>query len=114
MDSANAARSIALAQYEKAIQSAFREVANALAGRDTLTLQLQATQALLDAETARAQLTKLRFDNGAASQLDWLDAQRPLFGARQGLIQTRLAYLQNRVELYKTRGGGAPAPDQAR
>ena len=111
MDSANAARSIALAQYEKAIQSAFREVANALAGRDTLTL---ATQALLDAETAHAQLTKLRFDNGAASQLDWLDAQRPLFGARQGLIQTRLAYLQNQVQLYKTRGGGAPAPDQAR
>jgi multidrug efflux system outer membrane protein len=107
LDSAKTGRDIAVAQYEKAIQSAFREVADALAGRDTLTLQLKASQALLDAETERTRLTKLRFDNGAASQLDWLDAQRSLFSASQALVQTRQAYLQNQVALYKTLGGGA-------
>ncbi len=108
LDGAKATREIALAQYEKAIQSAFREVSDALAGRATLTEQLNASEALLDAETARSKLTKLRFDNGAASQLDWLDAQRSLFGAQQALVQIRLAYLQNQVVLYKTLGGGAP------
>jgi len=109
--SAQAARDIAVAQYEKAIQNAFREVADALAGRDTLARQLHAAQAQLDAEAARSRLTKLRYDNGAASQLDWLDAQRSLFATRQALVQTRLAYLQNQVSLYKALGGGAsPRP----
>ncbi|MDD2924250.1 efflux transporter outer membrane subunit [Rhodoferax sp.] len=114
LDSAKVTRDIAVAQYEKAIQSAFREVSDALAGRDTLAQQLQASQALLDAETARSNLTKLRFDKGAASQLDWLDAQRSLFAAQQALIQTRLASLQNQVVLYKVLGGGflaEPSPD---
>ena len=107
LDSAQVARNIAVAQYEKAIQSAFREVADALAGEATLGQQLQASQALLAAERERTRLTKLRFDNGAASQLDWLDAQRSLFSAQQSLVQTRLAYLQNRIALYKSLGGGA-------
>lgn len=98
---------IAVAQYEKSIQSAFREVADALAGRDTLERQLQAQQAQQDAETDRLRLTDLRFRNGAASQLDWLDAQRSLFATQQALVQVRLAYLQNQVALYKTLGGGA-------
>ena len=63
-----------MAQYEKSIQGAFREVADALASRATLMQQLQASQALLDAETSRSALTQLRLDNGAANQLDWLDA----------------------------------------
>lgn len=105
LDTAKTGRDIYIAQYEKAIQSAFREVADALAGRDTLAQQLKATQALVQAETERTRLTKLRFDNGAASQLDWLDAQRSLFSASQSLVQTRLAYLQNQVALYKTLGG---------
>jgi len=109
LDAALAARGIALAQYEKSIQSAFREVADALAARDTLAQQLQANQALLQAESGRARLTQLRYDNGAASALDWLDAQRSLFSAQQTLISTRLAYLQNQVALYKTLGGGLPA-----
>lgn len=106
LDAARVARDIAVAQYEKAIQSAFREVSDALAGRDTLAQQLQASEALLEAETARSKLTKLRFDNGAASQLDWLDAQRSLFAAQQAQVQTRLASLQNQVALYKVLGGG--------
>jgi multidrug efflux system outer membrane protein len=101
---------IAVAQYEKAIQSAFREVADALAGRDTLEQQLKAQQAQNEAETGRLRLTDLRFQNGAASQLDWLDAQRSLFTSQQALVQVRLAYLQNQVVLYKTLGGGTTLP----
>lgn len=107
LESAQAMRDIAVAQYEKAIQTAFREVADALASRTTLAEQLQAQQSLLAAEADRSRLTKLRLDNGAASQLDWLDAQRSLFAAQQALVQTRLAYLQNQIALYKTLGGGA-------
>jgi multidrug efflux system outer membrane protein len=107
LDSAKTGRDIAVAQYEKAIQTAFREVADALAGRDTLAQQLSAQQAQLDAETRRLRLTELRYQNGAASLLDWLDAQRTLFATQQLMVQTRLAYLQNQVALYKTLGGGA-------
>ncbi len=105
--SAKVAFDIAVAQYEKSIQSAFREVADALAGRDTLAQQLQAQQAQNEAETGRLRLTDLRYQNGAASQLDWFDAQRSLFASQQALVQVRLAYLQNQVALYKTLGGGA-------
>jgi outer membrane protein, multidrug efflux system len=107
LDASQAGRDIAVAQYEKSIQSAFREVADALAGRETLGRQMQATQAQLAAETARLRLTDLRLQNGAASQLDSLDAQRSLFGVQQAVVQTRLAYLQNQVALFKTLGGGA-------
>lgn len=107
LDAARTGREIAVAQYEKTIQSAFREVADALASRATLVEQVQAQQALLDAETARSQLTQLRLTHGAANQLDWLDAQRALFGAQQALVQTRLASLQNQIALFKTLGGGA-------
>ena len=100
-------RDIAVAQYEKSIQTAFREVADTLASRSTLTQQLQAQQALLQAEAARSQLTKLRLDNGVANQLDWLDAQRSLFAAQQAMVQTQLASLQNQVALFKVLGGGA-------
>ena len=107
LDGAKAGRDMAVAQYEKAIQNAFREVADALASRATLAQQLQASQALLDAETARSTLTQLRFDNGAASQLDRLDAKRALFAAQQALVQTRLAALQNQVTLFKALGGSS-------
>ncbi len=113
LEAAKAGRDIAVAQYEKAIQSAFREVADALAGRDTLTRQLAASQGLLQAESERTRLTKLRFDAGAASQLDWLDAQRSLFIAQQTLVQTQLAYLQNQIALYKSLGGGARGTEPA-
>jgi multidrug efflux system outer membrane protein len=108
LDAAQAGRDIAVAQYEKAIQSAFREVADSLAANTTLARQLRAQDAQLTAETARNRLTDLRYQNGASSQLDWLDAQRSLFSAQQALVQTQLAYAQSQVALYKALGGGAP------
>lgn len=109
LDSARAGREIAVAQYEKAIQTAFREVADALAGRATLGEQLRATAAQAQAEADRFRLADLRYRNGVASYLDVLDAQRSLFAVQQALAQTRLAWAQNRVALYKALGGGAPA-----
>ena len=106
LDSARAGREIALAQYEKAIQSAFREVADALAGRETLARQLAAQQAQAAADARRLELTGLRLRHGAASELDWLDAQRSDFASQQALLQTRLAWWQNQVALYKVLGGG--------
>ena len=110
LGSANAGRDIAVAQYEKAIQTAFREVADALAARDTLGEQLRAQQAQANAEAVRFKLAGLRYDNGIASYLDALDAQRSLFSAQQSLVQTRLAQLQSQVTLYKTLGGGWKEP----
>jgi multidrug efflux system outer membrane protein len=110
LDAAQAGRDIALAQYDKAIQNAFREVADALAGRDTLGEQLRAQTAQAEAEAVRQRLTELRYSNGAASLLDSLDAQRSLFAAQQAVVQARLAYWSNQIALYKTLGGGAPAP----
>lgn len=113
LGSANAGRDIAVAQYEKSIQTAFREVADALAARATLGEQLRASQALVNAETTRFKLASLRYQNGIASYLDALDAQRSLFGVQQSLVQTRLAQLQSQVTLYKTLGGGWREAGQA-
>jgi multidrug efflux system outer membrane protein len=110
LDSARTGRDIAVAQYEKAIQTAFREVADALAGRATLNEQLQAQQVQLEAEAERFHLADLRYNNGMASYLELLDAQRSLFAVQQAVAQTRLSYLQNQVALYKALGGGATRP----
>jgi multidrug efflux system outer membrane protein len=110
LDSAKAGRDIAIAQYEKAIQTAFREVADALATRATLVDQLRASQAQANAEAARFKLSDLRYQSGIASYLDLLDAQRSLFSAQQAVVQTRLAQLQSQVTLYKTLGGGWKEP----
>lgn len=107
LDSAQASRGIAIAQYEKAIQTAFREVSDALAGQATLGEQAQAQQLQAEAESARLQLADLRYRNGVSSYLDLLDAQRSLFAAQQAVVQVRLAQLQNQVSLYKALGGGA-------
>lgn len=112
LDSANVGRDIAVAQYEKAIQTAFREVADALANRATLADQLRAQQAQANAEAVRFKLSDLRYQNGISSYLDLLDAQRSLFSARQAVVQTRLAQLQSQVTLYKTLGGGWKEPAQ--
>ena len=101
-----AQRDIATAQYEKAVQSAFRDVADALAGRATLVDQLAAQQAETDAEAARFKLSDLLFTNGVASSLDQLDAQRSLFASQQALVQVKLALLQNRIAVYRALGGG--------
>jgi outer membrane protein, multidrug efflux system len=104
--SSKAAEGIAVAGYEKAIQTAFKEVSDALAGRATYAEQLRAAQAQANAESVRYRLADLRYQNGVASQLDQLDAQRSLFAARQAVVQTRLAQLQSQVTLYKVLGGG--------
>ena len=113
LESAQAARAIAVAQYEKAVQTAFREVADALAARSTLADQLAALQAQADAERERLQLADLRWRNGVATYLDLLDAQRSLFATQQALAQVQLAQRVNEVQLYKALGGGWSAPDTA-
>ncbi len=106
LEGAQASRGVAIAQYEKAIQTAFREVSDALAGQATLQDQAQAQQMQAQAEAARLQLADLRYRNGVSSYLDLLDAQRSLFAAQQAEVQVKLAQLQNQVALYKALGGG--------
>jgi multidrug efflux system outer membrane protein len=100
-------KEIAVAQYEKAVQTAFREVADALAERGTIDEQLAAQQSLTDATAETLRLSEARYDKGVDSYLTVLDAQRSLFAAQQSLIATRLTRLTNRVTLYKALGGGA-------
>lgn len=103
---AKANREIALAQYERSIQTAFREVSDALAGRATLAEQVRAQQAQANAEAVRTRLAQLRYDNGVASYLDVLDAQRSLFAAQQAVVQAQALQAQTLVNLYKVLGGG--------
>ena len=88
---AQAERDIALAQYEKAIQSAFREVADALAQRGTVDDQLEAQQSLADATAESYVLSEARYEKGIDSYLTVLDSQRSLYSAQQNLITTRLS-----------------------
>jgi multidrug efflux system outer membrane protein len=98
---------IAVAQYEKAILTAFREVADALAEQGTIDERLAALQSLTAATAESARLSLIRYDKGADSFLSVQDAQRALFVAQQNLIAARLARLTNLVTLYKVLGGGA-------
>jgi len=107
LEATQAARAIAVAQYEKAIQQAFREVADALAGRATLGEQLAAQQAQAAAETRRLALAEILFQGGIASALDRLDAERSALSARQAVVQVQVARLQNAVLMYSVLGGGA-------
>jgi multidrug efflux system outer membrane protein len=99
-------REIVVAQYEKTIQTAFREVADTLAVRGTVEEQLLAQQSLVDALAATYRLANARYTKGIDSYLSVLDAQRSLYAAQQGLITFRLAQLANLVTLYKVLGGG--------
>ncbi|HOP40835.1 MAG TPA: AdeC/AdeK/OprM family multidrug efflux complex outer membrane factor [Geobacteraceae bacterium] len=99
-------RDIAVAQYEKAIQNAFREVADALAQRGTIDDQVQAQQSLADATAQSFRLSEARYEKGVDSYLNVLDSQRSLYAAQQNLISVRLARLANLVTLYKVLGGG--------
>lgn len=103
---AEADRDIAVARYEKAVQSAFREVADALALRGMLGEQLSAQQSLVDASVVTRKLSDARYEKGVDSYLPVLDAQRTLYAARQNLIAMRLELLANRVTLYRALGGG--------
>lgn len=106
LEVAQAQKDIAIAQYERSIQTAFREVADALAGQATFDEQLRAQRAQTEAETRRFNLSDLRYRNGATSYLELLDAQRTLFAAQQASIEIQLAQMQNQVNLYKALGGG--------
>ncbi|NHZ98874.1 efflux transporter outer membrane subunit [Massilia sp. CCM 8734] len=110
LGSAKAGRDIAVAQYEKSVQTAFREVSDALAGQATFGEQLRAQRAVAEAEAERFKLSDLRYRNGASSYLDLLDAQRSLFSAEQAAVQANLQRLQNQVTLYRVLGGGWTAP----
>jgi multidrug efflux system outer membrane protein len=106
LDVANVRKSIAVSDYEKTIQVAFREVADALAARSYLGEQVAAQRAVQDAQAERLKLLQLRFENGVASSLDVLDAQRELFSAEQSLVQARLLRTTSAIDLYRALGGG--------
>ncbi len=97
---------IAITDYEKTIQVAFREVADALAARATLAEEIDAQKAVRDAQFERLSLAQARYQNGIANYLDVLDAERELFNAEQALVQSQLLKLTNAVDLYRSLGGG--------
>lgn len=99
-------REIALAQYEKTIQTAFKETADALAKKGTVGDQLAAQESLVRASADAYRLSDARYTKGIDSYLSVLDAQRSLFAAEQGLIAIRLSRMTNLVTLYKVLGGG--------
>lgn len=108
---AQAARDVAVAQYEKAIQSAFREVSDALTQRSAWMAQWEAQQAQHVADQARLELVQLKLAHGAASALEVLEAERSVLADQQALVLLQSALLQNQIALYKALGGGlAPAP----
>ena len=99
-------REIAVTQYEQAIQSAFRDVADALAVRGTVDQQVSAQESLVTASAETYRLANSRFDKGIDSYLGVLDAQRSLFAAQQVLVFLRLERLASQVTLYAVLGGG--------
>lgn len=99
-------RDIAVAQYEHAIQTAFREVADTLAKRSVVDGQWTAQRRRAEAAREALDLVQLRYDNGVAGYLEVLDAQRTLYTAQQSLIQAELSRQSSLVTLYKVLGGG--------
>ncbi|PPU16938.1 transporter [Xanthomonas arboricola] len=112
LDVAKLQKDITIAQYELAIQTAFSEVADALAERTQLDERMDAQRALVDAAQCGFTLSDARYRNGVDSYLVALDAQRSLYSAQQTLISLRLTEASNRVTLYKVLGGGADAQSQ--
>lgn len=109
-DVAKLEKEIAVAQYEKSIQTAFREIADALAAKGTLEQQIKAQKSLVEALSIAYRLSEFRYEKGIDSYLAVLDAQRTFYSARQGLIMLRLARESNRITLYKTLGGATASP----
>jgi multidrug efflux system outer membrane protein len=111
---ANAQRDLALAQYRKAIQSAFRDVADTLARRGTIEAQLAAARAGEAAAADNARLTERRYSGGIASALDSLVARETLYSARRTAALTRAVRAANLVELYRAIGSDDPGPPPLR
>jgi multidrug efflux system outer membrane protein len=105
-----AQRDVAAANYQKVVQTAFREVSDGLAGRRYFDEQIAAQVRAVDAQRRLAETARLRYDNGITIYLEVLDAERNLFDAEQQLISLRSLALQNSVSLYIALGGG---PDEA-
>lgn len=105
VDLAEARKVIAVAEYEKTIQQAFREVADLLAARTYLVEQLRAQQAAEKSQVERLRLAEARYKAGVTSHLEVLDAQRESFSARQATVQTRRAQLTAAAQLFKALGG---------
>ncbi|THG39854.1 efflux transporter outer membrane subunit [Sphingomonas olei] len=106
LDYAKASQQVAVATYERAIQTAFREVSDALAQRGTIEEQVAAQTARAEAASVAARLSDARYRAGVDSFLVALDAQRTAYAAQQQLVTTRLARGSNLVELYRSLGGG--------
>jgi len=113
LDVAKLTREQDLASYDKAIQTAFREVSDGLAARGTYGRQLQAEQALAEAASDSYRLAMMRFHAGLDTFLTALDSQRTLYSAQQDLVTIRQAQLTNLVTLYKVLGGGWTTADGA-
>jgi Outer membrane efflux protein len=114
LEASEITREISLAEYERSIQGAFREVADTLAQRGTLGEQLAAQQSLVEATTDTHRLSQVRFDQGLESYLEVLDAQRSMYASQQDLITVRLARLANQMTVYKVLGGGWSVRDDGR
>jgi multidrug efflux system outer membrane protein len=103
---ARASRDATVASYEKAIQTAFREVADALARRGTIDDKVAAQESYAANAEKAAQITLARYQNGIDTFLEPLDAERTAYAARQALVSARLARATNMVTLYEVLGGG--------
>ena len=112
LDATKVERKIVVAQYEKAIQVAFREVADALAQKGTVGEQMAAQESLVEATAVAYRLSDARYTKGIDTYLNVLDAQRSLYAAQQGLISIRLTKLANQVRLYAVLGGGGDSEVQ--
>lgn len=106
LDRAHLLKQIEVARYERAIQVAFREVADGLAGQGTFSDQIHSEMLRVAASQTTYDLAEQRFREGEDSYLPVLDAQRTLYGSQQALIRARLMRLSNLVDLYKALGGG--------
>ncbi|MEN8860788.1 efflux transporter outer membrane subunit [Qipengyuania flava] len=106
LDLAKAREVEQVALYEKAVQTAFREVSDGLAGRRWLAQQVAAQEQGVAAQERIARLARLRYREGVADYLEVLDAERNLFSAQQQLLATQRAYLQNGATLFVALGGG--------
>ena len=113
LKAADAAKRGAVADYESAIQSAFKEVADALVTEGTVQEQLKATESLAASTHKTYELAMERYKNGMDSFLQVLDSQRSDFSAQQSLVNVRLARVTSLVTLYKVMGGGSQLPKEA-
>jgi multidrug efflux system outer membrane protein len=106
LDVATVQKDINVAQYEKTIQTAFREVADGLAARGTYDDEVASVERYTEAQQRSLALSEMRFQNGVDNYLAVLTAQTGLYNAQQALVATRLARLTNLVDLYQFLGGG--------